>query len=212
MMQVPDGYTEQEVLDAITRAVNGLVSNFRFGYFDEDDLRQEGFMYACEALPRFDPENERGCGLENFLRIHVRNRFINLRRNKLHRNTPPCSSCLFQDKQRDSGCAEFSDRSECPKWSGWNARNQAKRSLVETCDATNVTHVTPMDELDICTRISRNELLEYVSRKIPLAFRADYCRLVEGAKLSKAKRDAVIEAVRAIAGEILYDEEEAWSH
>ena len=214
MMHIPDGFSEDEVLGAITRAVNGLVTNFCFGYYDADDLRQEGFMFACEALPRFDPNNAKGCGLENFLRVHVRNRFLNLRRDKLHRNSPPCSSCPFKVvKSKDnivhiSPCKEFQDLHECPKWSGWHARNLAKQSLVESCDASKITHIAHANESDICSRLSRSELLEHVSKQIPLSLRADYHRLLDGAKLSKQKREAVIEAVKELAGEILHDYEE----
>jgi len=199
-MYLPDGLSEDEVLAAINKALDSLVSHFRFGYYDEDDLRQEGFIFACEALPRFDPDNERKCSLENFLRIHVRNRFLNLRRDKLHRNSPPCLNCCFSTNNQE--CAEFSDKHECPKWSGWYGRNQAKRSLVESCDASKVTHVTPIEELDVCARLSRAELLQHVSESIPLALRADYCRFLDGARLSKPRREAVIEAVREIVGEL----------
>jgi len=201
MMYLPDGYTEDEVLDCIQRAVNSLVSNFCFGYFDTDDLKQEGFIFACEALPRFDPDNPKKCGLTNFLRVHVRNKFLNLRRDKLHRNSPPCLSCLFTNLRAE--CVEFEDKSECPKWEGWNTRNQAKRSLVESCDISKITHVVPVEESDVCTRLSRAELCQRVSEQIPLALRADYCRLLEGARLSKPKREAVITAVR----ELLHDDE-----
>jgi len=216
-MFLPEGYTEADVLDCIHRAVSSLVSNFRFGYYDEDDLRQEGFIFACEALHRFDPNNPKKCGLTNFLRIHVRHKFLNLRRDKLHRNSPPCSACPFKTTQvvarnadfthSQQECAEFEDRMECPKWMGWNTRNQAKRSLVESCDVSKVTHVAPLEDSDVCTRLSHAELLQRVSDQIPLVLRADYRRLIEGARLSKPKREAVIAAVRGIAGELLNDHE-----
>jgi hypothetical protein len=211
MMHVPEGYSEQQVFDDIMAAVDSLVSNFSFGYMDDDDLRQEGFLFACEALPRFDPHHEKGASLQGFLRTHVRNRFINLRRNKLHRNSPPCSICPFQNKKKASGCAEFTDKNECPKWAGWYARNQAKRSLVESCDVSKVTHVTPTSDGDICSRLSCAELLQFVSDKIPLALRADYRRFLEGARLSKPRREAVVEAVREIVGVQDGNEVEAWS-
>ena len=210
MMHIPEGFSEQEVLDTITRAINSLAANFSFGYFDEDDMKQEGFIFACEALPRFNPNNKQNCGLESFLRIHIRNRFLNLRRDKMHRNSPPCLNCPFQNDDTDSGCAEFDDKEECPKWSGWSARNQAKRSLVESCDVSLVTPVVTIDDSDICDNMSRVELLQKVSEKIPLRLRADYRRLIEGAKLPKQRRDAVIEEVRSIIGVQNGDEAEAW--
>jgi len=209
-MYIPEGYTEQQVLDDIYNAVNGLVSNFCFGYYDEDDLRQEGFIFATEALPSFLPD--KGCSLKTFLRVCVRNQFINLRRNKLHRNSPPCLSCGFVNSSDKTCCVEFEDKNECAKWSGWYYRNQAKRSLVESCDASKVAHVIPSDDLDVFTHISRAELLQCVSDEIPLELRADYMRLLDGARLSKSKQDAVVASVRSIIGDMLNDDDdqETW--
>ena len=73
---------EEQVLTAIENVVNALARNFRFGYFDTDDMKQQGRMYALEGIPKYNPEVG---PLENFLRTHIRNRFINLKRNKLTR-------------------------------------------------------------------------------------------------------------------------------
>jgi hypothetical protein len=221
MMHIPDGYTEKEVLAAINKALNSLSSNFSFGYFDEDDMRQEGFIYAYKALPKFDPKNSKGCSLSNFLRIAIRRKFLNLRRDKLHRNSPPCSSCFFHKKVSSVDhkyyvhsiydCSEYTDKQECLKWFGWSTRNQAKRSLVESCDVSKVTYATQDEGNDVFSHLSRKEFLQHVSDRIPLALRADYRRLIEGARLIKPRREAVIEAVRIILKEIVDDSEsETW--
>lgn len=214
-MHIPDGHTEQSVLDDINGVLNGLVRDFRFGYYDEDDLRQEGFIFAHEALPRFDPTKD--CALRSFLWTHIRNRFVNLRRNKLHRNSVPCLNCQNQCADiSNNTCSNFDDISECPKWSGWNSRNQAKRNLMESYDASNTSTNTigmqPSNDMDICTSLSRTELLQYVSEQIPLALRADYCRVLEGARLTKARRDIVVAAVKTIIGELLNENDfETWA-
>ena len=81
-MQIPKGMTEEQVVDVINGVVNILAYNFKFGYFDLDDMKQQGRMYAIEALPRFNPDVG---NLHNFLRSHIRNRFLNLHRDKLSR-------------------------------------------------------------------------------------------------------------------------------
>jgi DNA-directed RNA polymerase specialized sigma24 family protein len=211
-MFVPEGYTEDEVMAAIEKSLNSLVSNFSFGYYDKDDMYQEGFIFAHEALPKYDPDNTQGCSLASFLRMAIRSRFLSLRRDKFHRNTPPCSTCVFKADDADKGCKEFDDKYECPKWSGWNARNQAKRSLVESCDVEKITNNTPIDSDDVCTSLSRAELVRHISSKIPLALRADYRRLLDGAKLNKGRTDKVLAAVRDIVGELTNGKEiEAWS-
>ena len=93
-MKIPKGMTEEQVLEAIENVVNSLARNFRFGYFDTEDMKQEGRVYAIEGITKYNPKVG---PLENFLRTHIRNRFINLRRNKLTRYQPPCVDCPFYD-------------------------------------------------------------------------------------------------------------------
>jgi DNA-directed RNA polymerase specialized sigma24 family protein len=207
MLHIPPGFTEEQVMADIEKAVNGLVSSFSFGYYDENDLRQEGFIYACEVLPKFDPQNSKKCSLSNFLRIAIRRRFLNLRRDKLHRNSPPCLSCKFHSNDE---CSKFDDQAECSKWTGWNERNQSKRSLVEPGDASKLTQ-TAKSQSSPCNKLFREELLQYVSDNISLSFRADYCRFIEGAKLTKSKRDAVVAEIRSIIEEVVdVNEIETW--
>ena len=52
-MQVPKGLTEEEVLEIISRAVAYLAPSFKFGYFDIEDMKQEGTIFSIEALAFF---------------------------------------------------------------------------------------------------------------------------------------------------------------
>jgi len=40
-MNLPRGYTEQQVLEAIEVVVNSLAPSFVFGFYDLEDVRQE---------------------------------------------------------------------------------------------------------------------------------------------------------------------------
>ena len=128
-MQIPPGMTEEEVIEVINRILSTLSYNFKFGYFGIDDMKQEGWVYAIEALPKYNPEI---APLENFLRTHIRNRFLNLKRDKLSRHQPPCPACPFYDPEcrvSINKCSAFEDKSECDKWSGWEKRNFSKKNL-----------------------------------------------------------------------------------
>ncbi|MHC4300611.1 MAG: hypothetical protein ACYS7Y_25325 [Planctomycetota bacterium] len=208
-MYTPKGYTEEQTLAAITKALDGLVSSFAFGYYDSDDLRQEGFIMAVEKiLPKFDPDHPKQCALENFLRLSLKRQFLNLVRNKFHRHAPPCLKCKEYRENGEPQCLMFDDNNECPKWLGWYNRNQSKRSLVEPGDVTKVTHVVPLYDQDVCSRLSHQEIIDHVSERIPLGVRADYCRFLEGAKLNKARREVVLESIKEIVGELLDGEKE----
>src|SRR5690348_1481836 len=105
-MTVPPGMTEAEVLEAIEKAVNALASSFTFGIYDIDDIKQQGRLYALQALAteKYDPSRP----LPNFLYAHIRNRLINLKRDKLHRNDPPCKECASGEPcQPDGHCKKF---------------------------------------------------------------------------------------------------------
>lgn len=80
-MKIPKGMTEQQVIDIITKVVERQAAKFRFGYHEIEDMKQEGFIIAMDALERYD--NERP--LENFLAVHVNNRLKNFKRDHFYR-------------------------------------------------------------------------------------------------------------------------------
>lgn len=206
-MHVPPGMTEEQVTTSIMRAVAGLADQFKFGYFDGTDMEQEGFIFGMECLPAFDPNHESKCSLESFVRNHVRRRFLNLRRNKLRRNAPPCLNCPLFNPDLKSECEDFEDKNECSKWAGWNKRNMAKSSLMEACDVSKVSHSMSDGMDDTEQSLLSAELFDYVSKRIPLSLRADYRRFVEGAKLNKARETAVLDEIRNIIRESEHGEE-----
>src|SRR5947208_703774 len=88
-MHLPPNKTEAQVVEAIEKAVGMLAPSFAFGIYDVEDIRQEARIFAIEALPRYDGVRP----LENFLYSHVKNRLINLRRDKFRRADAPCKAC-----------------------------------------------------------------------------------------------------------------------
>ena len=135
-----------EQTNAVEEVLKGLCSKFRFGYYDEDDMKQEGWIFALDALERYDGKRP----LINFLRVHIRNRFISLRRNKLSRYEPPCTQCPFYDpdcKKSNNKCSEFVNKLDCDKWDSWIKRNTSKENLMRPIDLDSVTEDNdPLDE------------------------------------------------------------------
>lgn len=200
-MQIPKGMTEEEVLGVIDRVVNILAFNFKFGYFDIDDMKQQGRMYAIEAMPRYKPDVG---NLYNFLRSHIRNRFLNLHRDKLSRHQPPCQGCPFHDpnlQQSTNKCTAFADRLECDKFAGWEKRNGAKRSLVEPLDIAGVRDEREKNmrsDVDIPAIVIRAEMMHLIDRELPVAIRSDFKKMMEDISVSKQRRDKVISAIKKI--------------
>ena len=72
-MNIPDGMTEQEVVDQIEKVCNRIAPRYTFYGYALDDIKQEAFIICMEALNRYD--NSRP--LENFLSVNLSNRLKN---------------------------------------------------------------------------------------------------------------------------------------
>ena len=186
---------EERLLNTIDRAISNLARTYKFGYYDIEDMMQEGRIFALEAVPLYDPS--RNCSLEQFLRVHVRNKFINLRRDKMERKEPPCKNCVHMHDDLDS-CSIHSDQTECDRWSGWIKRNIAKKTLVETyendktlCDSHH----------DISSGMMCKELLELMEKEFPLSLKSDYRRYLEDVPLPKQRKIRIEEEIRSIVKE-----------
>ena len=202
-MNVPIGYTEEQVIQVVDEILGALASTFRFGYYEVDDLKQEGWIYALEALDNYDLSF--GYNLNYFLYGHIRRRFINFKRNKSTRNESPCLSCPFYDPEfrvSDNQCGQFTNKNECEKFDAHTKRNERKRALNEVTyggemgeNAAGIFTPNMGDALDNRT------LLEKIDSYLDVSLRADFRRMVDGVSLPKAKRDKVIKAIREIVGD-----------
>lgn len=77
-MPVPTGIPMEQILDTIERVVGPLGNKLKFGSYDSEEIKQEGRAIAWKAIV---DTYEEGRPLENFLRVHVRNRLLNFKRN-----------------------------------------------------------------------------------------------------------------------------------
>lgn len=187
MIKLPPNLTENEVLVAIEEVVNRLAPGFAFGYYDEDDLKQEGRIFAMEALPRYD--SNRGTSLKTFLHNHVKNRYINLKRDKYLR---PAPKNITQDKLDE-----------------WMKRNGSKRSLIDTLDISDDRNEPPSFESNSFTNALQNkELLHIIDVNLPVEYRGDYRCLLEDVKLPKNRRIKLVEILKEIINEHFTREEE----
>jgi DNA-directed RNA polymerase specialized sigma24 family protein len=77
-MPVPTGIPTEQILEIIERVVGPLGHKLKFASFDSEEIKQEGRAIAWKAIVE---TYEEGRPLENFLRVHVRNRLLNFKRN-----------------------------------------------------------------------------------------------------------------------------------
>jgi DNA-directed RNA polymerase specialized sigma24 family protein len=80
-MKIPTNMTEDEVVSIINKIATRLAPKFTFAFFEAEDIRQEAYLIAVDALDRYD-ENK---PLENFLFAHINNRLKNFKRDNYYR-------------------------------------------------------------------------------------------------------------------------------
>lgn len=197
-MKIPKGLTEEDVLQVIDKAVAYLAPSFKFGYFDIDDMKQEGTIFCIEALPSFNfkksNQDDVKDALLTFLKTHVRWRFLNMRRKSLTRLEPPLCDCKL--------CKEDSaNRLDCKKYSNWVQRNMAKRSLMEPFDVDEIHTRDASFEDNFNEKLLSSDIITILNQYIPASIRADYRRFIDGVKLPKNKRDNLIQHMKEILSE-----------
>ena len=183
-MYIPDGMTEQQVLSAIDAAVVSVASYLKIPSYETDDIKQEGRLFALEALQRYDPN--RGASLYTFLRTHIRNRLINLKIRKSSRQLLPC---LFCDSYCGGGkCSEYCNIRECPNYV--DAASAIDSSIIE--------HVCGVEEPDYAGNFDMKEIMSLIDKNLPIDMRKDYSMWLNGVKIPKRKEIKLIEVIRNI--------------
>lgn len=86
-MKIPNGMTEQSVLDTINLVIKRIAPKYTFPGYDLEDIKQESFIICLSALERYTE----GHPLENFLSVNLSNRLKNLIRDNHYLSTDPDS-------------------------------------------------------------------------------------------------------------------------
>jgi len=179
-MKVPMGMTKSEVLDVINKICDRYAYKFQFGYFTPDDIRQEAFIIAMDALERYDESRP----LENFLAVHVKNRLNNFKRDRYYR----------QQKIKDNNLDQL---------------NNSKKFLMDTLDITNIRDEKEKNmrlEDDFIDKIAIEELLEIIDEHLDVNLRSDYLRIRDGTYVPKPRREQIIEEITQILKDCGYEE------
>ena len=179
-MKVPKGMKESEVLEVINRICNRYAHKFKFGYFTPDDIRQEAFIIAIDALERYDESRP----LENFLAVHVKNRLNNFKRDRYYR----------QQKIQNDNIDQL---------------NNSKRHLMDTLDISSIRDEKEQNmrlEDEFIDKIANEELLEIIDAHLDVSLRSDYLRIRDGTYVPKPRREQIIEEITEILKDHGYEE------
>ena len=168
--------TEREVTETITRVANRYAYKFQFGFYTPDDIRQEAFIIAMDALDRYDESRP----LENFLAVHVKNRLNNFKRDKYYR----------QQKEDQANKNKYD--------------NNTKKFLMEPIDISSVRDEHENNKrLDdsFVNNIEDQELLDIIDTYLDVGLRADYLRILNGVYVPKPRREQIYNEINRILKE-----------
>ena len=69
--------------EIIQMVIDRMAKNYTFSYYEEEDIKQEAFIIAAEAMKNYDSSRP----LEHFISRHISNRLRNLIRDKYYRKS-----------------------------------------------------------------------------------------------------------------------------
>jgi len=198
--------SEQQIIDIIDKIASRLGPKFRFGYHTNEDMKQQASLFAWDGMVAWDGVRP----LENFLWVHVRNRLYNFKRNNYGRPEKPCEHCPLKAydpncKKSTSGCTKFENLMDCGLYKGWTDRNASKRNLMSSYS---VIFEQPQD-IDASDIVFKRDLFDLLDRQMPVYLREDWIRLTNNLKISKIRRQKILDKI----GEILKENDidpETW--
>jgi hypothetical protein len=208
---VPEGYTYQQAFEIIEMVISRLERRHKFGYHQDVDMHQEGWLHCIRILRRNKYDHARP--LEKFLYVHVRNKFLNMKRDQYHRANSPCERCpLYTDDISLNNCLKFQDKSDCRKYKNWEDSNISKRNLMNLIglDIISDEHeANTKFNSNIVGSISRRETEDIIEESLPSDMLEDFRKLINAERLSKKRISEIRAEVRFILNDFeIYEDQE----
>lgn len=176
-MKLPQGMTEQQVLNTIEKLARRFAHKFRFGFYDIDDIKQEIYIMGLDALDRYDGR----APLENFLAVHIKNRLKSFKRDNYVRDGYICTYC----------------NGKCPECQHCHKRMlkiSAKKFIMEPLDINEISderEPTMWNLSDTDLKVMIQEYSDLVDRKLDINLRMDYLRMKSGGYVPKHRREEI---------------------
>ncbi len=194
-------YSEEELTSILTKIANRLANKFKFGYHQTEDMKQQAYVFALEALPRFNPSkaknnNNKLAALEAFLYTHVHNRLHSFKRDNYMRPETPCDIC------QDDCLKDDRAKTECKALQKFYTRNEKKQNIMRPIPLEsvsnnggegNMSHLLNTEE-----DIDVEQIKNILNKELDPHLRQNYIRYIYGLKLTKQKREELVEVMREI--------------
>lgn len=185
-------YTQEQKIQIIRSISKRLSEYFTLGYLTEEDICQECFILGWEGLKRYNNKHP----LEHFMYVHIRNRFLNLIRNKVRRKDPPCYTCHAAHLEPELFKPDHIDNQFCKKYLMWLERNNTKSLLM---------HNWSSDEFDLSTKEAaglsvefKQEIIDLLNKELTIKNRKILNRYLEKKKISSQLLKDFIEECKKV--------------
>ena len=184
---------ENEKLEIIRRVVRKLARSYKFGYHTAEDMEQEAYCLAYEALPRWDGKRS----LYTFIYTHVKNRLQTFVRDN-YMKPCPCKFCYG----KSNGETLHPDKQHCDKYNSWYDANRRRGNIMSpigfTCvDDENEKNFFIDDE--VYSTLERQEIFDLIDEHLPAELRASYLRMKEGVcGVTEIEREEILTIIRRI--------------
>ena len=209
-LNLPPGMTEDKFVEIVNNISNQLCDKFKFGYFEREDIKQECFIEAIDALDRYDTNRP----LPNFLYSHIRNRLCNLKRNKYFRLEKPCDKCpLNAYIAAEDKCTAYENKDDCRLYAVWLKKNSTKQNIMNPIGISciNDEHEHRMKaKHDISKDIASSEVLNLIDNSISINMRKYWLQQRAGIKLTKKYYGMLMEEIHQILEENEIDVSQTW--
>ena len=188
---------EKEFLEALDKISKKLIYQFKFGYHEIEDMKQQASLFAIEGLKNYDHSRP----LENFLWTHVRNRLFNYKRDNYQRPDKPCLTCPLYDKffkKSENQCVGFLNKNDCSLLTSWENKNTTKKNIMRPLEIEVIAEGESQEGVDFIEQMKNKELFKKIDENIPIRLRQTYLSLLSGQKISKKDNLLLIEYIREI--------------
>ena len=171
----------QETMEIVDNVCRAISKNFAFDHFEPDDIYQEAFIICMEILDKYDGDRP----LENFLRVSLKNRLRNFRRDNSKYYKYQCEVCNNEDIENCENCLRQ------------RVIYSTKKNIDRPKNIDEVKNEVVYESSEV-ELLLRKEIFDLVSKNIPVHMRTDYLKMMSDVYVNKVRREEVIERIRDI--------------
>jgi len=152
LVRVPSNMSEEEVVSTINKVASRLAHKFTFAFYELEDIQQEAFIIAMEAMNRYDEKKP----LENFLFVHVANRLKNFKRDNYFRQDEGSAQKIQKRKKNLLEPASI-ESFNVSRDAGYEVLNEISNSEMKALVDKRLPAHLRADYLRLCSGVSLNK-------------------------------------------------------